>query len=51
MNNAVIAVPAYFNDSQRQTTKDAALIAGLNTFRIIIIRARTERRREEGFDF
>lgn len=35
MNNAVIAVPAYFNDSQRQATKDAASIAGLNTFRTI----------------
>ena len=35
MNNAVIAVPTYFNDSQRQATKDAASIAGLGTFRII----------------
>eukprot|EP01043_Picozoa_sp_COSAG02_P028103 COSAG02_NODE_1689_length_11307_cov_50.624911_4_plen_1205_part_00 len=33
--NAVITVPAYFNDAQRQATKDAATIAGLNTLRII----------------
>jgi heat shock protein 1/8 len=31
----VITVPAYFNDSQRQATKDAGLIAGLNVLRII----------------
>lgn len=30
VKNAVITVPAYFNDSQRQATKDAAQIAGLN---------------------
>ncbi|KAF5663120.1 hsp70 [Fusarium heterosporum] len=30
VNNAVVTVPAYFNDSQRQATKDAGLIAGLN---------------------
>jgi molecular chaperone DnaK (HSP70) len=30
VKNAVITVPAYFNDSQRQATKDAGLIAGLN---------------------
>ena len=35
MNNAVVTVPAYFNDSQRQATKDAATIAGLNVMRII----------------
>ncbi|KAK2591182.1 Hsp70 chaperone [Conoideocrella luteorostrata] len=35
INNAVITVPAYFNDSQRQATKDAGLIAGLNVLRII----------------
>lgn len=35
VNNAVITVPAYFNDSQRQATKDAGLIAGLNVLRII----------------
>merc|ERR1712188_37364 len=29
-NNAVITVPAYFNDSQRQATKDAGTIAGMN---------------------
>ena len=30
VKNAVITVPAYFNDSQRQATKDAGTIAGLN---------------------
>ena len=35
VNNAVITVPAYFNDSQRQATKDAGQIAGLNVMRII----------------
>ena len=35
VKDAVITVPAYFNDSQRQATKDAALIAGLNPLRII----------------
>ncbi|CAI2357604.1 unnamed protein product [Caenorhabditis sp. 36 PRJEB53466] len=35
VQNAVITVPAYFNDSQRQATKDAATIAGLNAIRII----------------
>lgn len=34
-NDAVITVPAYFNDSQRQATKDAGAIAGLNVLRII----------------
>merc|ERR1712159_143575 len=34
-NDAVITVPAYFNDSQRQATKDAGAIAGLNVMRII----------------
>jgi len=33
--NAVITVPAYFNDAQRQATKDAGSIAGLNVLRII----------------
>jgi len=33
--NAVVTVPAYFNDSQRQATKDAGKIAGLNILRII----------------
>lgn len=33
--NAVVTVPAYFNDSQRQATKDAGLIAGLNVLRIV----------------
>ena len=35
VKNAVITVPAYFNDSQRQATKDAGTIAGLNVLRII----------------
>ncbi|KAL9234232.1 hypothetical protein vseg_009123 [Gypsophila vaccaria] len=35
VKNAVITVPAYFTDSQRQATKDAGLIAGLNVLRII----------------
>uniref|UniRef100_A0A7I2V3F7 Stress-70 protein, mitochondrial n=1 Tax=Homo sapiens TaxID=9606 RepID=A0A7I2V3F7_HUMAN len=33
--NAVITVPAYFNDSQRQATKDAGQISGLNVLRVI----------------
>merc|ERR1712198_239025 len=35
VTEAVITVPAYFNDSQRQATKDAGVIAGLNVLRII----------------
>ncbi|KAI7877970.1 heat shock cognate 70 [Lichtheimia hyalospora FSU 10163] len=35
VENAVITVPAYFSDSQRQATKDAGTIAGLNVLRII----------------
>ena len=35
VTDAVVTVPAYFNDSQRQATKDAASIAGLNCLRII----------------
>ncbi|KAL0929173.1 hypothetical protein M5K25_001117 [Dendrobium thyrsiflorum] len=35
VKNAVVTVPAYFNDSQRQATKDAGVIAGLNVMRII----------------
>ena len=35
IKEAVITVPAYFNDSQRQATKDAGTIAGLNVLRII----------------
>src|SRR3989440_9564867 len=35
ITNAVITVPAYFNDAQRQATKDAGKIAGLNVLRII----------------
>merc|ERR1712066_1170210 len=34
-NDAVVTVPAYFNDSQRQATKDAGQICGLNVLRII----------------
>lgn len=35
VKDAVVTVPAYFNDSQRQATKDAGVIAGLNVLRII----------------
>lgn len=35
VTNAVITVPAYFNDSQRQATKDAGAISGMNVLRII----------------
>ncbi|KAI3524293.1 hypothetical protein L1887_02946 [Cichorium endivia] len=35
IKNAVVTVPAYFNDSQRQATKDAGAISGLNVMRII----------------
>lgn len=35
VKNAVVTVPAYFNDAQRQATKDAGTIAGLNVIRII----------------
>merc|ERR1711937_73542 len=35
VNDAVVTVPAYFNDSQRQATKDAGQICGLNVLRII----------------
>ena len=35
MTEAVITVPAYFNDAQRQATKDAGRIAGLDVKRII----------------
>jgi len=35
VTEAVITVPAYFNDAQRQSTKDAGVIAGLNVLRII----------------
>jgi molecular chaperone DnaK (HSP70) len=33
--NAVVTVPAYFNDAQRQATKDAGTISGLNVVRIL----------------
>ena len=35
VTDAVVTVPAYFNDSQRQATKDAGTISGLNVLRII----------------
>jgi heat shock 70kDa protein 1/2/6/8 len=35
VQKAVITVPAYFNDNQRQSTKDAGAISGLNVLRII----------------
>ncbi|CAN6681442.1 unnamed protein product [Malus baccata var. baccata] len=35
VKNAVVTVPAYFNDSQRQATKDAGVISGLNVMQII----------------
>merc|ERR1719451_209830 len=35
VKNAVVTVPAYFNDQQRQATKDAGTISGLNVLRII----------------
>ena len=35
VSNAVVTVPAYFNDSQRQATKDAGTIAGLTVMRIV----------------
>ena len=35
VTKAVITVPAYFNDSQRQATNDAGVIAGLNVLRVI----------------
>ena len=35
VKEAVVTVPAYFNDSQRQATKDAGVISGLNVLRII----------------
>jgi len=35
VKNAVVTVPAYFNDGQRQATKDAGTISGLNVMRII----------------
>ena len=35
VTHAVVTVPAYFNDAQRQATKDAGIIAGLNVLRIV----------------
>jgi hypothetical protein len=45
VKDAVITVPAYFNDAQRQATKDAGRIAGLNVLRII--RAAIQRAMDE----
>ncbi|XP_073306712.1 heat shock cognate 70 kDa protein-like [Primulina huaijiensis] len=36
VKNAVITIPAYFNDSQRRATKDAGVISGLNVLRILV---------------
>ena len=35
VEHAVVTVPAYFNDNQRQATKDAGTIAGLNVLRVV----------------
>merc|ERR1712226_1212751 len=35
VTDAVVTVPAYFNDAQRQATKDAGVIAGINVLRIV----------------
>ena len=35
VTNAVISIPAHYNDAQRRATKDAAKIAGLNVLRIV----------------
>ena len=35
VKDAVVTVPAYFNDAQRQATKDAGTISGMNVLRII----------------
>src|SRR5256885_5513602 len=35
VTHAVVTVPAYFNDNQRQATKDAGIIAGLNVLRVV----------------
>ena len=35
VKDAIITVPDYFNDSQRQSTKDAGAVAGLNVLRIV----------------
>ena len=35
IKNTVVTVPAYFNDAQRQATKDAGTISGLNVVRIL----------------
>jgi len=48
VTQAVITVPAYFNDSQRQATKDAGAIAGLQVLRIVDEPARQEEGRDGG---
>lgn len=35
IKNAIVTVPAYFNDAQRQATKDAGVISGLNVVRVL----------------
>jgi len=40
VDRAVITVPAYFNDAQRQATKDAGKIAGLEVLRLVMNRPR-----------
>jgi heat shock protein 5 len=35
IKNAIVTVPAYFNDAQRQATKDAGIISGLNVVRVL----------------
>ena len=35
IKNAIVTVPAYFDNSQRQSTKDAGVIAGLNVVRVL----------------
>ena len=37
VKDAVVTVPAYFNDSQRQATKDSGVIAGLNVLRVGLV--------------
>lgn len=40
VKHAVVTVPAYFNDAQRQATKDAGTISGLNVVRVMLCRKR-----------
>ena len=50
VKDAVVTVPAYFNDSQRPATKDAGVIAGINVLRIIKATAGDTRLGGEDFD-